>query len=566
MKKILKDPTYKNTTGYNGLDLSSIQNFSSSCGHIIPVTWDFLQPGDKVKVGELLRTRTTPLISASYAEIKEHVRWFFVPMNQIYKPFGDLFHGIQDLPSDFYTTIIDSPARVNNLLPSISLGDLIVNVLIEPLKTGSQNPSDEFFRRARLLECMGIPVQRILTYNFAEPGLDTWKQHKVNLLPFLAYQKIWFDYFRDSDRFANDPLAYNLDSWIDVQSQTLTQARLNKIFKLQNCPLYRDTMNNLLVSPLFGEQGVGGISVGTLSKVNNWLTDQEPFVKNQTRGNTTTPTQVSIGNVTSAAYVSTATIRSAFAVDKLLEITRRAKKHFDAQTLAHFGVEVPMGLDGECIDIHHHESSLIIGDVVSSADTEGAPLGEIAGKGYNSDTSRDSSFEAKSHGVLMCVYYSKPVINYLQQGIDKKFLYTLVSDFPREEFENLGNQPVFLLNQQLNPEQVNNSQIQGWQYRYQEVKSQFNRVITGLARGLSSWCVNRGQYYKNADDFYCQPTQINNLLVQPYFEDIVAQVADPFYTAIDLNTSLFDSDPLVHQLKLNYRKATKLSTYGISQI
>lgn len=569
MNKILNDPTYRNNSGYNGNDMSSIQTFTSSVGHILPVTWDFLQPGDKIRVSDKIRTRTMPLVSAAFGEIEEHVRWFFVPMSQIYKPFGDLFHGIQDLPSDFYNTVITSQStRLSNRIPQVPL-KLIINTLLGRL-TNDPSMAPSFFRSCRLLEMMGVPLKQILTTDFLTDETLGWRMHGINLLPFMAYQKIWFDYFRDTDRYPNDPTYYNYDTFCDVNNQPEAQLqnRIGKFLELQLCPMFKDSVNNLMVSPLFGESGVGGDSKTTLNQVKNWLvsTTVRP-VDTGVQQSYTVPTSVTPNSTSPIGSLSTAALRSMFAVDKLLEITRRAKKHYDAQTLAHFGVVVPMGMDGECIEIGHHKSNIVIGDVLSTAATEEASLGEIAGKGYNSDQSGSNQFEAKTHGVLMCVYYARPKVQYDQLGIDKKLLYSYVYDFPREEFENLGMQPVFKYNQILGVNETDNVVVQGWQYRYQEVKSQVSRALTGMSRTLASWNIIRDMNYKDPISFYCQPWQINDIMDVKYSELFTQPLTlTPAQRAAGENENMYDTDPLVHQLLIDYRKASKLSTYGIAQL
>lgn len=570
MNRLLKDPTYRNNTGYNGNDMSSIQTFTSSVGHILPVTWDFLQPGDKIRVSDKIRTRTMPLVSAAFGEIEEHVRWFFVPMSQLYKPFGDLFHGIQDLPSDFYNAVITSQStRLSNRIPSVPLS-MCIDVLLGRL-TSDPSLAPSFFRSSRLMEMIGIPLKQILTTDFLTDTTLGWRNHSVNLLPFMAYQKIWFDYFRDTDRYPNDPQYYNYDTFVDVNNQPVSQIlnRVGKFFELQLCPMFKDSVNNLMVSPLFGETGVGGDSKTTLEQVQSWLTTNYPRMVNSS-GQNNFVDPVDVKNTTysgNQGSLSVAGIRNIFAVEKLLEITRRAKKHYDAQTLAHFGVKVPMGMDGECIEIGHHTSNIVIGDVLSTAATEDAPLGEIAGKGYNSDQGGSNTFEAMTHGVLMCVYYARPKVQYDQLGIDKKLLYSYVFDFPREEFENLGMQPVFAYNQKISINETDNVVVQGWQYRYQEVKSQYNRALTGMARTLASWNIIRDMNYKAPVSFYCQPWQINDIMDVKYSELFTQPLTQtPAQRAAGENENMYDTDPLVHQLLIEYKKASKLSTYGIAQL
>ena len=267
MKKILKNPSYKSNIGYNGLDLSNVLGFSSSVAHILPVEWDFLQPDDKVRVSCKMKTRTMPLISAAMATIEENVRWFFVPMSQIFKPFEQTYNGIQDYGSDYYASMLHSN-RISDILPEVPLTSLI-NFLEDAV---SDNNPKLFFETSRLLECLGLPIQRICQL-YAQKDGGNFGQHSVNVLPLLAYQKIWSDYMRDSDRYVNDPEYYNADSWVDNLNHLnmFDSTRLSKILKLQNCPVEKDICNNISVSPLFSEASVGGDNTVTLRAVNDWL-------------------------------------------------------------------------------------------------------------------------------------------------------------------------------------------------------------------------------------------------------------------------------------------------------
>lgn len=577
MNKLLNNPSYRSNTGYSGNDLSHTVDFSSSVGMVLPISWDFLQPGDKVNIQARLKTRTQPLISAAMGEIEEHVRTFFVPVSQIYKPYEQLYNGIQDYGSDFYNSVIVNN-RLSDVLPIVSLGQIFERLKsVIPSVEGSD--AGVFYDTMRLLECLGVPIQRMLETLGVQSTDESWKSHSINLLPFMSYQKIWYDYFRDTDRVVNDPTAYNYDSWVDSSNHVISEDRLSKFFFLRYCPCTKDVTNNLFVSPLFGENGVGGDNNVTLTEaVNNWLTGFTPSsvgvggtLSTNDKPTSVRPAFQNNSNLPSVLY-STASIRSGFALNKLLEITRRAHKHYDSQILAHFGVNVPNGINGECFEIGHHVQDIQIGDVISTADTAissntGKMLGEIGGKGYSHDVGDFKPFEAKTHGVLMTVYYSRPRYVYEQTGIDKKLAYSKISDIPRPEYDELGMQPKFMLNMALDVSATRNSSIPQWEYRYSEVKTAVSRAILGLNRGLKSWTISKIPQYVLPQQFYVAPTDINQIMEIPYTTSISSVVPNvPEQTMRLASISAFDSDPFINQLRLVYKKTSKLSTYGLADI
>lgn len=572
MKKLLKNPTYVNKTGYNGLDLSHVVDFTSSVGHVVPVMWDFLQPGDKVKLQDSLLTRTSPLLSSAFATIEENVRYFFVPISQIYKPFEQLYNGIQDFGSDFYQPIVDRTTISSDLLPRVQLAQIVSFMY--------RNPSEVCEDIVRLLEGIGVPMYKILS--LLTNGDTSYLTHQVNVFPLLAYQKIWFDFFRDTDRIENDPSFYNCDSFVEVAKMNDIESlgsRLAKWLQVGNCPVMKDVKSNVFVSPLFGQTDPSSSHVDTLLRVNQWLSglsktatatpenvvgDGSPY-NTSVRPTTTYP--LISPNALTANTLNTANLRAAFATEKLLEITRRAAKHYDAQILAHFGVDVPTGVDGECFELGLHTQRLEIGAVLSTADTynssddSGVPLGEIGGKAYQHDTGMKFTFEAKTHGILMAVYYARPKFVYEEDGINKKLAYTRVSDFPRPEYDDLGMQPRFRMNDDLTSVSSSNSEIDSYEYRYSEVKGMYDRAINGMRRTLNNWVVSRNGLFKDSEDFYVDKYAINQILVVPYSPS--SEDPRDARGMVAFNESLFDTDPLYHQLSFSYQKATKLSTYGL---
>lgn len=569
MKDILKNPSYKNKDGYNGLDLSNPFAFSSSVGHIIPFYWDFVQAGDKVSLSAYLRTRTQPLISAAMADIEENVRFFYVPLNQLYSAFKEKFVGVNDFPSDLYSqNIIDGVFP--DFIPQVKLGTFASYL------ARLQEESDDFtfIQTCRLAEAIGIPVYKILYY--WNSSNRTHLQHSVNLLPFLAYQKIWFDHFRDTDRIENDPRYYNFDSFFTLGAPIGTSPvnpvvidRMQRALMLRMCPCIKDAQNNLQVSPLFGGNDLN--SLGTdLERVNQWLTGLSSVStanEAQTASETVKPT-TTFASMNFPMGVNPANLRAMFATEKLLEIVRRTPKHFDAQMLAQLGVKVPKGLDGESVSIGHHTQPLLIGDVISTANTydgeSGSMLGEIGGKGYSAEMSKDYKFDCPFTGVIMAVFYARPKYYYHPYGIDKKLAYTRISDFPRPQYDDLGMQPEFVMNQNLQDAQDMNTQIQGWQYRFQEVKTSKPLAFGALCRSLKNWVISKEGVFGNVpSNYYVKETDINQILEVPY---------DPYIDdfnekdLFELNKSLFDTDPLINQVTLNYRKASKISVYGLPKL
>lgn len=580
--KVIEPMHSKSAVGYSAFAQDHLANFTSVAGYLIPVYWDFLDPGDKVTLKTLLRTKTAPLSTPAMATCIERIEWFAVPIEQLYKPFSAKFYGINDVSTDLLPT-----NGYDDYLPYISQQNLSLQLDALPtsFESQAQIPSDvpTYAEAKRLCDALGVTQ---LTGRNVDIITGS-----VSALPFAAYQKIYFDHYRLTDREENDPQAYNLDSFVGAtggySALVGEQARIRKLIMLRKRPYMRDYFTSMYTSPLMGSEDVNA-SGNDLGNISQWLSGLSrvgtgvPDVTTQLPdGGSLSEVSSNVTNVGNFGVLSSssanlnravsmlnpANIRSLFAVEKLLEVTRRAKKHYDAQTLAHFGVDVPEGLAGECLKIGTHEQYIQIGDVISTSDTlgqDGASLGARAGLGNSEGQSKDFHFEAKCHCVLMAIYSCEPVVNVVNYGTDRRLRMTCASDFYKSEFDNLGMQPVFRYELRQNgynstsvTESVDNDVI-GWQPRYQQLKSRYNRSFAGCATSFfSDWSLNRenlsdlGAFSRNF--FYVWPTDLNGILLTRYQGNLDA-------------SNMYSEDYLINQIYFDITKASKKSIYGVPNL
>lgn len=598
--KLLKNPQHVAQMGYNPFTLHRSVDRTDTVGQLTPCYSALLKAGDKIDASVSIRTRTMPLLAPASASLHQCVDWFFVPLNQILQQFGNWLENIRDEKSDFYAdlTAINSPQN----LPCYNPGNLFV-YLQQDLALDNDAHMNDAQDSLRLADCLGIPVAYIMDdWNSAEgwsagPASFT---NKLNVFFPAAYQKIYYDFYRLSDREKNDPQAYNFDTYMKSSNSPtslneISSDRLLKLFKLHYVPYRKDYFTNLFISPIQGQKDLSSYGINP-AQVNQWLTslDRLSFYS---PANPNTPV-INAGPVTftdsnpstigfpysnnsnnvngtrvgqAFTAVNPPNISSMFAIQKMLEISRRAGKHFDAQTLAHYGVNVPTGISGEVMHLGHHEQPFIIGDVISTAETEESPLGEMAGKGYSSGTMENHvRFEAPFHGVLMAIHYVIPDVVYEQSGFEKEQTYITPADWPRPETDSLGMQPLF--GYECQPLGYSSgSDVVGWQYRYQELKMKYNVAYGGVhPKGtLHYWALSR---YKPVDNtlnsFLVPPTYLNDIMVNgfSYDEDMANERASASGTGtyVEFDYSrLYVNDPLVTHFDFNVKKSSKMSTYGL---
>lgn len=584
MANFNSNPNHVAKIGYNGFDMGHSLKFSSTVGELLPVYYDILQPGDKVSLKSSIKTRTMPLESAAMVNIKEHVEWFFVPLEQIYKLFGDWYFGIQDFNSSLFMNSV--PGKRIPFFDANEMTSMLDEIQMQnDPYFGSTNPN-LIGMGVRLLEHLGVNMR----YRYGTGSGQT--AFPLAYCPILAcaYQKIFYDFYRDTEREKNDPGAYNLDMWYDNNIMPGLSSML-PMFTLRYRRWRSDFFTHTFVSPLFGATSTNAFSQDVSSDVNRlklteaftqWLvgtslsTSKNPSNQDITSTvNTTDPTAVKPNvrgaTVSAGGYnavvpftdsitslLSPTAIRTSFAVQKLLEVTRRAGKHYDAQQLAHFGVKLNRGISGECTFIGGSDSEIIIGDVISTAETAQQPLGTIAGKGYNNSSSRRISYEAPCHGVLMAIYSAEPVRDYSDRSYD--YLNTLMdrSSWPSPEFDNLGMQPLFRYQSDMSNDNTYNNQVLGFKYRYFPFKQKFNKTLGALSHTLYYWAPQTPAVGNTLSSFYIRPDYLDDIMVAGFqFKANVAQASQ---------SALFSFDPLLHELYLDVKKSSKMSTFGLEQL
>lgn len=616
---ILKNPTHVAQIGYNGFNMEQKYDFTCAPCQLLPVYYDLLNPGDKVTCQGIVKLRTQPLEAAAEFQATVRLDWFAVPIEQLFKFFGQLYYGIQDIGTNFLNV-----GRTGNFSPSsnypyfdvsgfynyviqeyasVRAADTSTTATIYEYVPYELQPWSSFntsVGRAtifladtfRLMDHLGYPVS-----NFTQTTGMLGSSFPVTA---LAYQKIFYDYYRNTEFQNNDPHAYNVDKHIESASQVIPSATLlSDIFRLHYIPWKKDFFHNVFSSPLQGSQSVG--SLGTdLGLVNQWLaglsgvstaspTSYSPISQGGSVAQDNQKPTTVYNNVTTAgsnalrghlSILNPANINAMFAVQKALEITRRAGKHYDMQTLAHWGVNVPDQLDGEVLYLGSQNQPFVVGDVVSTAATANEPLGTIAGKGYsapsvNGSYLKEIRFEAKTHSVLMCVFSVQPELTYAQEGIEK--LNNLVSpaDWLHPEYDNLGMQPIFQ-NQYL-AYISGGTNVKFWQYSYSELKQKHNRVTGNVSAygTLDTWVPQIAYGAPNNNPvawfgtdayfFYGTPSWMNGSLSYKYMYNLFVSSGSPGLLS-NWYQLIYERDPFIVHAEFDCKKASKMSTYGLQNL
>ena len=578
----------------HGFPMSQTLDFTSSCGHILPIYYDKLNPGEKIRYSVDLFTRTQPLAAPANVDIDEYVDLFFVPLKKISSAADNILFQIQDLPSTSLPAI-----NTDIVLPLLDLDKIKLDISgggsNTYLGTWSSGVT-KYGPYAPFFESYGSGLMRLMDLMGIDPYIlyDTATAYRP-LIPadiFAVYQAIYYDYFRLSNWENNQVLAYNLDAGyngLDILASGQpwsTSMGLRELVQLRHRPWYKDYFTNVFPSPLISNTGLLSSGIANLESVNQWLSnatyapiDSGGNIDVSGSGLSVTSTNIGSTSASDRRFsMSTVALRTMFAVDKLMKITARSGKHYDDQVLAHFGFKVPKGYSNECVHIGAHHQQIHIGEVISTASTATGEIGELAGKGYGKQRSQlVSSFTAPCHGYVMAVYSCVPKISYVG-GLDRLYSMTKRYDWFIPELDNLGMQPLF--EYEFNVHSTTPTSRLAWQLRYFQLKNKKPRATYAFASTcypLSGAIANLGPFgeWCLTDPFPeggLKTIELGRLLVSP---SLLSELTLVSYDPCPSGSSMYDgdgnplpgnlyySDPLIHHCVQSVTKVSGMSIYGL---
>lgn len=261
--------------------------------------------------------------------------------------------------------------------------------------------------------------------------------YEANLFYFLAYQKIYQDHFLDSNFENVNPLSYNVDdlfdaytmqSKFDLKVDIYSLDRAVDIFSPRYVKYNKDLLSNIHPSPLF----VDDVS----STIKSFVGSNR--ISNESNDSVLRPSSNTDVTITASS------LRNLFAFEKMQQITSRAPKTYKGQMLAHYGVNVADDMT-ESVYCGGFQKVLEVNPVIATSDGQAADSSTNFGQQgsyIDSGLSGHVNFDAKEHGVLMCVSWFSPSSLYDSDGIDAFNVKFAREDYFVPEMEDLGMQPI----------------------------------------------------------------------------------------------------------------------------
>ena len=497
MANIMSMKSIRNKPSRNGFDLSFKKNFTAKAGELLPVMVKEVLPGDTFKINLKAFTRTQPVNTAAFARIREYYDFFFVPYDLLWNKSNTVLTQMFDNPQHAVSVDPTKNFVLNGEMPytaSSEIASYIYSLKNSPTFADYRKNYFGYDRATcsvKLLEYLGYGnYESFLANDWSAAPLMANLNH--NVLGLLAYQKIYSDFYRDSQWERISPSTFNVD-YLDGQSMYFTDLPTQSyflqnynFFDLRYCNWQKDLFHGVLPHQQYGETSVATITPNVTGKL--------------TLSNFGTVGTVASGTATknlpsfdSVGDLSILVLRQAEFLQKWKEITQSGNKDYKDQLEKHWGVSVGDGFSELCTYLGGVSSSIDINEVVNTNIT-GNATADIAGKGVGVANGEINFNSNGRYGLIMCIYHCLPLLDYTTDMLDPAFLKVNSTDYAIPEFDRVGMQSMPLV-QLMNPLQsfANASGlVLGYVPRYVDYKTSVDQSVGGFKRTLNSWVISYG--------------------------------------------------------------------------
>lgn len=524
----------------SSFDLSSKKLFTAKVGEILPCYWQIAIPGTKYRISSDWFTRTVPVNTAAYTRIKEYYDFYAVPLRLISRALPQAFTQM----TDYMTSAASGSANTDQLtsVPYAPVGNISAEI---QARVSANTVDDSGFGFAygscKLLDMLGYgsfigtgnTKKKEITMQYLGLNTDSLSDSQnplvygtsinLNLLPIFTYQKIYFDFYSNSQWEKHLAYAYNVDYWDGKSSVNITA----DMIKLRYANYPKDYFLGVLPNSQYG-------SVAVLPSVLS-SADNPSRVYAYTSGtgsvgsilNVASSQAVTTNNTSSSARYATLnsdlsalSIRSTEYLQRWKEVVQFSSKDYSDQMAAQFGIKAPEHMGNHAHYIGGWSNVININEVLNTNLTADNSQAVIAGKGVGSQSGHTITYDCGAeHQVIMCVYHAVPLLDWSLKGHNPQLLCTSISDFPQPAFDQLGMQPVPSLALNNSPSAPTGNI--GYNLRYWQWKSAVDTVHGAFrpAAAYQSWVAPlqgsqvqvSGQSSLSYQSFKIRPQQLNSI-------------------------------------------------------
>lgn len=467
---------------------------SSDFGRITPFFCKELIPTDHFSIRTSAFVRMLPLVVPTFGQADLQVHFAFVPSRMLCDGFNDILTG----KGKYATSKL--PSGTAPAFKGLANG---FSSDADPL-TG-HSPRHDFYCQ---LTGFGLPSPEYFNANCPD----------ISMLPFRAYQRFWWDFFRDPELIPDSDLDNYLitvpgvDALVNRQKFYATRYRtfrstwLSSLYKQSGVDDTQSEIRDLQSRLRSSIYELGGLSQLASSDQDGALWKAPEFESLTSVAIAASgPIIGSDGNLSyNSAFmnVSARGQRVAEACTRLRERCNAAQKRIIDQIEAIYGKISQWLILNRVQYLGGFSTPIQISDVTSTADTfgtdTGASLGAQAGKGIAASRGEKVEYTADEHGYIIGVYSIMPRQNFCQ-GIPKEFVRNVASDIFTKDFEHLGFMPVqnvevYVPETKAFATDYSVNGVFGYTEPYYEYKRSLD-ILQGDMRGFTMSDINAGGIY-----------------------------------------------------------------------
>ncbi len=431
----------------SGFDLAHSNFLTQKCGTLTPVCTVPMLPGDSISLGFMSQIKLPPMATSFYGRVDYRVEAFFVPYRILWGGWENFY--TQPVADPYGSTVV-RPHFLPNYHYASSADNVVANM-----------------GRGTLADYLGI---KGFKFNSAAPIVSF---DVKNILPFLAYHKIYDDWYRnaniqkpvfvrrDSYTYQNalSGLPYlastvTIDDGANANAESGTEGdNMNITLGPAKLPLtsigFSGMQRGKIIGlPIFND----GFRLTDLRQ-RNWSKDYFTTATLYPQQSGTTAGAGVVNRLDADQQTTTFTIsqiRQANILQKWLERNNIAGSRYADQIRATFGVLPSDAMLDRAIFLGGSSFGIYTNSIAQSVNSDKGqstnPYSGTAGSdsGQTSGFGKDSlidKFTATEHGIIMVIGSIVPHATY-STGSSRMFAMSSFGDIPNPMFEGLGQESI----------------------------------------------------------------------------------------------------------------------------
>lgn len=518
----------------SGFDMSHENLGTATCGTLIPVLVDELLPNDTISLGSNFQVQLPPMATDFYGRVDFVLEAFFCPARLLWGGW-----------KSFMTHPTANPVYPANTAAQ-GRSRFMPRVRITPVAQGGDSIYTEL-NRGSLADYLGF--KGAVRLNGVQPA-DA-PAIELNALPFLAYHRIWDDWYRDSR--IQSPLFYAPDSRSSIDALTGINAG----------PSYAPYVSGGEDAPFYYTRDSGFVdstNIFTLRQ-RNWSKDYYTSASPLPQAGNAATLEFDVSD--DQGTFSIAALRSANSLQKWMERNNIMGYRYADQIFGQYGTYPSDAIMDKCLylgrvsqnvytrSVFQTNNNASIADTAAQARTSN-PFKSVAAKYGSSQAIGEGSLvdniRVKEHGFLVVLaslvphsYYSTGVRRYLRRSVVGDIAFPLLS--------GMGEQAIMKSELSQNNVFDGTDSVFGYNDLYAEYKYHDDEVHGLLVDGesLDSFALQRS--------FVQDPALSSSFLQIPM--DFLKQVMAYTSTEIAFNYDCW------YDIFFPYKKVSTLPEYSV---